>query len=58
MSKIFAAVTVEYAMSPLTLSTILWSLDDLIIFPTLAAVTIKCIPKDKPEEYRVQAESL
>lgn len=62
IAKIFAAVTVAYALSPVDLIPdfipVLGYLDDLIILPALAALTIKCIPKEKLEECRVQAEGL
>ncbi len=50
LAKIFAGVTVGYALSPIDLIPdfipVLGYLDDLIILPVLAAVTIKCIPKE------------
>lgn len=49
-AKILAAVTVAYALSPIDLIPdfipVLGYLDDIIILPALAALTIKLIPKD------------
>lgn len=62
IAKILAAVTVGYALSPIDLVPdfipVLGYLDDLIILPALAALTIKCIPKEKLAECRVKAEGL
>lgn len=61
-AKILAAITVAYALSPIDLIPdfipVLGYLDDLIILPALAALTIKCIPKEKLAECRVKAEGL
>lgn len=49
-AKVFAAMTVAYALSPIDFIPdfipVLGYLDDLIILPTLVALTVKCIPKD------------
>ena len=62
IAKILAAVTVAYALSPIDLIPdfipVLGYLDDLIILPVLAALTIKLIPKGKLEECRIKAEGL
>lgn len=62
VAKILAAVTVAYALSPIDLIPdfipVLGYLDDLIILPALAALTIKLIPKEKFEECRIKAEGL
>lgn len=62
IAKILAAVTVAYALSPIDLIPdfipVLGYLDDLIILPSLAALTIKLIPKEKFEECRIKAEGL
>ncbi len=62
IAKILAAVTVAYALSPIDLIPdfipVLGYLDDLIILPALAALTIKLIPKEKFEECRIKAEGL
>lgn len=61
-AKLLAAITVAYALSPIDLIPdfipVLGYLDDLIILPALAALTIKCIPKEKLAECRVKAEGL
>ncbi len=62
IAKILAAVTVAYALSPIDLIPdfipVLGYLDDLIILPALAALTIKLIPKEKLEECRIKADGL
>ena len=62
IAKILAAVTVAYALSPIDLIPdfipVLGYLDDLIVLPALAALTIKLIPKEKFEECRIKAEGL
>ena len=61
-AKLFAALTVAYALSPIDLIPdfipILGYLDDLIILPSLVALTIKFIPKDVFDEYRTQAKDM
>lgn len=61
-AKLFAALTVAYALSPIDLVPdfipVLGYLDDLIILPLLVALTVKFIPKDIFEEYRKQAQDL
>ena len=58
-AKLFAALTVVYALSPIDFIPdfipILGYLDDLIILPSLVALTIKFIPKDVFDEYRNKA---
>ena len=58
-AKIFAAVTVVYALSPIDLIPdfipVLGYLDDAILLPLLMALTLKFIPKDVFESCRVQA---
>lgn len=53
-AKVFAALTVAYALSPIDLIPdfvpVLGYLDDLIILPALVALTVKCIPKAIWEE--------
>ena len=62
IAKILAAVTIAYALSPIDLIPdfipVLGYLDDLIILPALAVLTIKLIPKEKFEECRIKAEGL
>ena len=59
-AKLFAALTVAYALSPIDLIPdfipLLGYLDDLIIFPLLVALTIKFIPKDTFEKHREHAQ--
>lgn len=61
-AKLFAALTVAYALSPIDLVPdfipVPGYLDDLIILPLLVALTVKFIPKDIFEEYRKQAQDL
>ena len=58
-AKVFAALTVVYALSPIDLVPdfipVLGYLDDLIILPLLVTLTVKFIPSDVFEEYRKQA---
>ena len=62
LAKIFAALTVIYALSPIDLIPdfipVLGYLDDLIILPALVALTIKFIPKDVFEKHRQAAEGM
>ena len=62
IAKILAAITVAYALSPVDLIPdfipVLGYLDDLLILPALAALTIKLIPKEKLEECRKKADGL
>ena len=61
-AKIFGAVTVAYALSPIDLIPdfipILGYLDDLILLPALVALTIKFIPKDVMEKNRALSEGM
>ena len=61
-AKILAAVTVAYALPPVDLIPdfipVLGYLDDVLLLPALAALTIKFIPKEKLEECRAKAEDL
>lgn len=61
-AKILAAITVAYALSPIDLIPdfipVLGYLDDVLILPALAALTIKLIPKEKLEQYRTEAEGM
>ncbi len=62
VAKIFAGITVVYALSPIDLIPdfipILGYLDDLILLPMLVALTIKFIPKSILEEKREQAKNM
>ncbi len=57
-AKIFAALTVIYALSPIDLIPdfipLLGYLDDLIILPALIVLTVKCIPAGQMAVYREQ----
>ena len=61
-AKLFAALTVAYALSPIDLIPdfipVLGYLDDLIILPSLVALTVKFIPEDVFGEYRKQAQNM
>lgn len=61
-AKVFAGVTVVYALSPIDLVPdfipVLGYLDDVILLPALIALTIKFIPKDIWERNRRLAEGL
>lgn len=61
-AKIFAGMTVVYALSPIDLVPdfvpVLGYLDDVIILPALIALTIKYIPKDVLERCRIQSEGM
>lgn len=60
--KVFAALTIGYALSPIDLIPdfipVLGYLDDLIILPALIALTIKFIPRDVFEKYRLEAKGM
>ena len=61
-AKAMAALTVGYALSPIDLIPdfipVIGYLDDLIILPILAAMTIRLIPKEILEECKKEAEGL
>ena len=62
IAKIFAAVTVAYALSPIDLIPdfipVLGYLDDVILLPLLVALTLRFIPKDVLERNRKKAETM
>lgn len=62
MAKIFAGITVAYALSPVDFVPdfipVLGYLDDIILLPMLVALTIKFIPQDVLERNRKQAEGM
>lgn len=61
-AKIFAGITVAYALSPIDLIPdfipVLGYLDDVILLPLLVAVTVKLIPPTVFAECRQEAASL
>lgn len=62
MAKILAGLTITYALSPIDLIPdfipVLGYLDDVILLPSLAALTIRLIPPEVREECRKEAEGL
>ncbi|MGM9602972.1 MAG: YkvA family protein [Faecousia sp.] len=62
LAKVLAAAAVGYALSPIDLIPdfipVLGYLDDLIILPTLVALTLKCIPKEIFERYRTESAGM
>ena len=62
MAKILAGLTIAYALSPIDLIPdfipVLGYLDDVILLPSLAALTIRLIPPEVREECRTEAEGL
>ncbi len=61
-AKILAGITIVYALSPIDLIPdfipILGYLDDIIILPVLIAMTIRLIPPDTFERFRIEAEGM
>ena len=62
IAKIFAGITVAYALSPIDLIPdfipILGYLDDVILLPAFVALTIKFIPNDILEKNRELSEGM
>ena len=62
IAKVFAALTVGYALSPLDLVPdfipVLGYLDDIIILPALVALTVKFIPSEVWERSREKSAEL
>ena len=62
VAKVFAALTVVYALSPVDLVPdfvpVLGYLDDVILLPALVALTIRFIPQKMFEKYRREAEGM
>lgn len=62
IAKIFAGMTVVYALSPVDLIPdfvpMLGYLDDVILLPLLITLTIRLIPADKLEECRLRTEGM
>ena len=60
--KIFAGMTVIYALSPVDLIPdfvpVLGYLDDVILLPLLITLTLRLIPADKLEECRLRTEGM
>lgn len=61
-AKIFASVTVLYALSPIDLIPdfipVLGYLDDLIILPAMIALTVKLIPTAVFKQAQIESEDL
>ena len=61
-AKLLAGITVAYALSPIDLIPdfipVAGYLDDLILLPALAVLTIKLIPREIFEECRAQSEGM
>lgn len=61
-AKVFAALTVAYALSPVDLIPdfvpVLGYLDDIIILPLLIAVTVKLIPEEVFDICRRESEGM
>lgn len=62
IAKIFAGITIGYALSPIDLIPdfipVIGLLDDVILLPIFIAVTIKFIPPKIFNECRIEAENL
>lgn len=62
MAKIFAGITVAYALSPIDFIPdfipVLGYLDDVILLPGLIALTIRLIPPELFAQCRIQSEGL
>lgn len=62
IAKIFAGITVVYALSPIDFIPdfipVLGYLDDIILLPTLIALTIKFIPQNVWERNRELSENM
>jgi len=62
IAKIFAGITIIYVLSPIDLIPdfipILGYLDDVIILPSLIALTVRLIPPDMFAECRIRSEKI
>lgn len=62
IAKIFAGITVAYALSPIDLAPdfipVLGYLDDVILLPAFVALTIRLIPKEVLERNRKLSEGM
>lgn len=61
-AKLFAALTVAYALSPIDIVPdfipVLGYLDELLIIPLLVALTVKCIPSSAWKRCRTDSEDI
>ena len=62
IAKMLAAIAVAYALSPVDLIPdfipVLGYIDDVILLPTLVAITVKLIPKDVWVRYQAESENM
>lgn len=62
IAKIFAEITIGYALSPIDFIPdfipVIGLIDDLILLPILVTITIKFIPKEIFNQCRIEAENL
>lgn len=62
VAKLFAGITIGYALSPIDFIPdfipVIGLLDDIILVPIFAALTIKFIPEEIFNQCRVEAENL
>lgn len=62
IAKVFAAITIVYALSPIDLIPdfipVIGLFDDLIVLPFFIALTIKSIPTEQFMQYRKEAEDM
>lgn len=62
IAKVLAAIAVAYALSPVDLIPdfipVLGYIDDVILLPTLVAITVKLIPKDVWARYQAESENM
>ena len=62
LAKIFAAITVAYALSPIDLIPdfipLLGYIDDLILLPALIMLTLKLIPKKVLQKCRQKSQNI
>ena len=62
IAKMLAAIAVAYALSPVDLIPdfipVLGYIDDVILLPTLVAITVKLIPKDVWARYQAESENM
>lgn len=61
-AKIFAGITVAYALSPIDLIPdflpVIGYLDDILLLPLLIVLTVRLIPADAFARYRKEAEGM